>query len=28
LQAYETEIKGTKHVKYLRPEDGVPMDGQ
>jgi predicted class III extradiol MEMO1 family dioxygenase len=26
LQTYETEIKGTKHVLYLRPEDGVPME--
>ena len=26
LQKYHTEIAGTKHVKYLRPEDGVPME--
>jgi hypothetical protein len=26
LQTYETEIKGTKHVLFLRPEDGVPME--
>jgi hypothetical protein len=24
LQKYHTEIEGTKHVLYLRPEDGVP----
>jgi hypothetical protein len=26
LQKYHTEIAGTKHVKYLRPEDGVPIE--
>lgn len=26
LQSYETEIAGTKHVQYLRPEDGVIPD--
>jgi hypothetical protein len=25
LQKYHTEIADTKHVQYLRPEDGVPM---
>jgi hypothetical protein len=24
LEKYENEIKGTKHVLYLRAEDGVP----
>ncbi|MBW1924657.1 MAG: hypothetical protein JRF59_10915 [Deltaproteobacteria bacterium] len=24
LRKYESEIKGTKYVQYLRPEDGVP----
>jgi hypothetical protein len=26
LKNYEDEVKGTKHVLYLRPEDGVPID--
>ena len=26
LQYYKTEVAGTKHVLYLRPEDGVPME--
>ena len=26
IQKYHTEIEGTKHVQYLRPEDGVPME--
>lgn len=26
LATYEAEIKGSKHVKYLRPEDGVPIE--
>jgi hypothetical protein len=26
LQQYHTEIAGTKHVLYLRPEDGVPVE--
>ena len=26
LEYYETEVVGTKHVLYLRPEDGVPME--
>ena len=25
LQGYQTEVAGTKHVLYLRPEDGVPV---
>jgi hypothetical protein len=26
LQKFHTEVAGTKHVQYLRPEDGVPME--
>ena len=26
IQKYHTEIAGTKHVQYLRPEDGVVME--
>ena len=26
LQEYPTEVAGTKHVLYLRPEDGVPVE--
>ena len=26
IQKFNVEIDGTKHVKYLRPEDGVPME--
>jgi hypothetical protein len=26
LQDYNTEVAGTKHVLYLRPEDGVPIE--
>ena len=26
LDYYDREVKGTKHVKYLRPEDGVPVN--
>ncbi len=26
LQDYQTEVVGTKHVQYLRPEDGVPLE--
>lgn len=26
LKYYDSEVKGTKHVMYLRPEDGVPVD--
>ncbi|MGA1792240.1 MAG: hypothetical protein ACMUIM_12190, partial [bacterium] len=26
LQYYEKEVKGTEHVLYLRPEDGIRME--
>lgn len=26
IDKYHTKIVGTKHVKYLRPEDGVPVE--
>ncbi len=26
IQYYHTEVEGTKHVQYLRPEDGVPVE--
>jgi hypothetical protein len=26
LQNYDAEVAGTKHVLYLRPEDGVPIE--
>lgn len=26
LQDYDTEVAGTKHVLYLKPEDGVPVE--
>jgi len=26
LEVYKTKVAGTKHVQYLRPEDGVPRD--
>lgn len=26
LNYYDSEVKGTKHVLYLRPDDGVPVD--